>query len=100
AMLAAPVLVRPHEGWQRGVWAAIDRRAVSRRRRLALWLAVPVLAAAAVLLLVFGTRGPLSSGVPLLALDVERGPDRHRGRGEAAVGDRLVADAAPLRAPF
>jgi hypothetical protein len=83
--------------WEQSVWARIDQGRGQRRRRR-LWLGLPVvLAAAGVLLLVRSpARPPGEGGVPVLALAFEAGPERMRSNG-AAVGATVVLDGAALQ---
>jgi hypothetical protein len=92
ARIAAPA---PRAGWERAVWQRIDGPRERSGRRLWLWLAVPM-AAAAVLLLLF--RWPTSMDEPRLAVHFEHDPLRPRTRGDVAVGDTLVMEAAGIAA--
>jgi hypothetical protein len=91
-------VVGPPERWQAMVWQRIDRSATARRK-IVLWFALPVAAAAA--LLIFVIRRPVvETGDPLLAVAFEHDPQRPRTRGDVAVGDSLRIDgtsAAELR---
>jgi hypothetical protein len=96
ADLGKIVVPGPPERWQQLVWQRIDRSASAARRRLVLWFALPVAAAAA--LLIFVMRPREEPAGPLLAVTFEHDPQRPRTRGDVAVGD-AVRVSATVREP-
>jgi hypothetical protein len=85
----------PAAGWQRAVFARIEKQKKPRGLRWVATLA-PVLAAAAIVLLVWGRTTPEDDGP--IGLRFEKGPTAMRSRGEVAAGDRVVITAG-VRAP-
>lgn len=80
--------IEPPSGWQAGVWSAIEKRQVARRRWRGWWFLLP--AAAAVLLAILLLRPPAQPVVQLaLAVEIEAGTGPVRRGGEAHPGDRL-----------
>jgi hypothetical protein len=90
ADLGKIVVPGPPERWQQLVWQRIDRSRSARR--LVLWFALPVAAAAALLIVVLRPREEAATG-PLLAVAFEHDPQRPRTRGDVAVGDALRVNA-------
>jgi hypothetical protein len=82
--------------WEQAVWGKI---AAGRARRRRLWVGLPVLLAAAGVLLLIRSPGPspvpVTGTAPLLALAFEAGPERLRSGGPA-VGSTVVVDGSAV----
>jgi hypothetical protein len=83
---------RPRPSWEQAVWRTIDGR---RRRPRLWWLAIPI-AAAAALVLYIGLHAGEPSQLALLVRP-EKGPAAARIRGPVGVGDVLVVEATGVR---
>ena len=84
--------------WEQAVWGRIAAGPQRPRRRL--WLGLPVLLAAAGVLLLIRSPGrpPVEGAAPVLALAFERGSERLRSDGPA-VGATVVVDGSAVQHP-
>jgi hypothetical protein len=89
----------PASGWQRAVFARIEKKRKPGWLRYAATLGP--LAAAAGIALVLLTRGPApptGDEVPVLGMRFQQGAAAVRGRGEVAAGDHMILRADGVRA--
>ena len=84
--------------WEQAVWGRIGAGGARKPQRRRLWLGLPVLLAAAGVLLLIRSpgRSPVEGTAPVLALAFEAGPERLRSGGPA-VGATVVVDGTAVQ---